>query len=107
MLHLSGGWASGILNDSPQATLSNKIETVFLNSQEILQDGLEPVSEYTLHHVELDLTSFPGDFQYFLGFRRQRIGCNEGERGMKRERGRRAEMIWIETNVSAMLSESS
>lgn len=37
----------------------------------------------------------------------QRIRCNEGERGMKRERGCRAEMIWIETNVSATLSESS
>ena len=64
--------------------------------------GLEPTSRYTLYYVKLDLISllgFSGDLQYFLGFRRQGIRCNEGDRDRMREREKR----WVEMKGSVVL----
>lgn len=60
--------------------------------------GLEPASRYTLYYVKLDLISllgFFGDLQYFLGFRRQGIRCNEEERKRMREREEMGRDEWV------------
>lgn len=85
MLHLPGGGAAGGLNNpSTELHIQNKIGTVSLNGKGILWNGIGSCSGYTLYYVNLDLTDlfgFSGGLQYFLGFRRLGIRCNEGEMG--------------------------
>lgn len=95
--HPCGGWAPGILSDSPyRYTFKLKQESPLL-VRKFYRMGLEPASGYTLYYGKLDLTSllgFSGDLQYFLGFRRWDIRCNEGERG--KEMGRDECVCWVE-----------